>query len=240
MPPSSKAPPSGTESAEPIWTDHVAACDQAPAGKRGRPSVAEAGQLSGKILDASWEVLLAEGFESFTFDRVAKHARIGKATIYSRFSSKYELMHALLVRRNELRRNFILALGVGLPFLEAHCVRGAQIVEMLTSRDGKLTERLVDWLDQEKGGLPEAGVRAEVWRDAIESIAGTFAEANASGEASIPDVVGAARFWLEGLLGHARVMDSQGPVSPECHQEWARNYVRFFFTGIAALPTHQG
>ncbi|MDF8333857.1 TetR/AcrR family transcriptional regulator [Novosphingobium cyanobacteriorum] len=240
MPPSSKAPPSDTESDKAIWLQGETACEQAPVARRGRPSVAEAGQLSGRILDASWEVLLAEGFESFTFDRVAKHARIGKATIYSRFSNKYDLMHALLHRRNEMRREFILALGVGLPFLEAQCVRGAKIVEMLTSPDGKLAERLVDWLDQEKGGLPESGVRAEIWRDAIESIARTFAEADAGGEASIPDVCSAARFWLEGLLGHARVMDSQGPVSEECHQEWARNYVRFFFTGIAALPNSQG
>jgi len=52
------------------------------------------------------EVLLVGGFEHFTIDRVARHAHIGKATIYSRFPGKGELMLALLARRIEMRSDF--------------------------------------------------------------------------------------------------------------------------------------
>ena len=47
-------------------------CVEPIAVRRGRPSIAEAEALSGRILDASWDILLAGGFENFTFDRVAR------------------------------------------------------------------------------------------------------------------------------------------------------------------------
>jgi hypothetical protein len=90
--------PSATEQTDGP-TDLIVTCadegSESRAVRRGRPSAAEAEQIVGRILEASWDVLLAEGFEGFTFDRVARHAHIGKATIYSRFANKRELMGAL-------------------------------------------------------------------------------------------------------------------------------------------------
>jgi AcrR family transcriptional regulator len=203
--------------------------------KRGRPSVAEAEQLSGKILDASWDVLLAEGFESFTFDRIARHAHIGKATIYSRFASKYDLLHALLRRRIDMRRDFIMAQGAGLPLIEAFCLRAAEMLTLLSSPDGKLLERLIDWLDEEKLAVGQPRVRDVAYREAIDSISESFAQSNASGETRIADIRQAAEFWLEGLLGHARRRDSQGEAPRAENEAWSRIYAHYFFAGIAAV-----
>ncbi|MCX7283014.1 MAG: helix-turn-helix domain containing protein, partial [Novosphingobium sp.] len=69
--------------------------ETASTSKRGRPSLEEAQRLPQRILEAGWEVLREHGFDAFTFDRVARHAHIGKATIYTRFGCKREFFDAL-------------------------------------------------------------------------------------------------------------------------------------------------
>ena len=123
--PSSDGPPSGTEK-----DNCLLACAQRLV-KRGRPSIAEAEQLSGKILEASWQVLLETGFDGFTFDRVARHAHIGKATIYSRFANKRELMETLLAHSIERRHALIMAQGDDLPFVEAFTLRATEALALL-------------------------------------------------------------------------------------------------------------
>lgn len=204
--------------------------------RRGRPSVAEAEQISGKILDAAWDVLLAEGFESFTYDRVARHARIGKATIYSRFPGKYDLMQALLRRRLDQRREFIMEQGAGLPLIEAFCLRATEMQMLLSSPDGKLLERLIDWLDQEKLAVGQPGMRARAYCEAIDSIAQLLRKARDAGEVRISDPIDAAQFWLEGLLGHARLRDGEDTASRAEHERWARKFAGYFFGGIVTLP----
>lgn len=210
--------------------------------RRGRPSVAEAEALSGRILDASWDVLLSGGFENFTFDRVARHAHIGKATIYSRFPGKTELMRALLSRRIELRSDFFKAAGSDLALEAAFCLRAATTIKLLFSPDGALLERLIDWLEQETGeGLR---MRAQAYRDAIDSIAQSFVDADLLAAVAPDPSTGAfthpvlaARLWLEGLMGHAKLAYTEGASSPAEIERWASDYTRFYFAGLRALAT---
>lgn len=202
--------------------------------RRGRPPVAEAEQLSGKILDASWEVLLAQGFEAFTFDRVARHAHIGKATIYSRFAGKRELLEALLERRVAMRTDAVRSTGESLPAEEAFRLRAAGIISQLFSPDGVLLERLLDWLEQESGASGES-VRAAAYRNAIDSIIETLDAAARQGAIMPVNRELAARFWLEGMLGHVRVAMVDGPAQPHEIDAWAARYSRFFFGGLRAL-----
>jgi AcrR family transcriptional regulator len=201
--------------------------------RRGRPSIAEAEALSGRILDASWAVLLAGGFENFTFDRVARHAHIGKATIYSRFPGKIELMQALLLRRIEQRTDQIRQQGYDLPIESAFRLRAADTMKLLFSPDGVMTERLIEWLDQEIGEGPQ--MRANVYRNAIESISDMLVRGSAATLRLVPDVDLAARLWLEGLLGHARLAYTEGASSPAEIERWARDYTLFFFAGLRAM-----
>lgn len=205
--------------------------------RRGRPSVAEAEALSGRILDASWQVLLSGGFEGFSFDRVARHAHIGKATIYSRFPGKLELMRALLARRVGQRIEAIEAQGSNLPLEAAFRLRAADTIAMLFSPDGLLTERLIDWLEQESGA--DGRLRAKVYAFVLESIVRTLQlprEGDAQALSLSPaQTARAARLWLEGLLGHARLAVSEGDSSPAAIARWAADYARFFFAGLAVL-----
>ena len=157
-----------TDSANDLNEPPPQADDNAAPVRRGRPSVAEAEALSGRILDASWQVLQSGGFETFTFDRVARHAHIGKATIYSRFPGKLDLMRALLQRRIEQRTDYLNQQGLNLSIRDAFHVRAAEVMKMLFSPDGVLVERLIDWLDQEIG--EGQTMRAHAYRNAIELI----------------------------------------------------------------------
>lgn len=87
------APHDQAERNSPPSTDGRAIEAQGPfcSVRRGRPSLEEAQRLPARILEAGWEVLRDQGFDAFTFDRVARHAHIGKATIYARFPGKREL-----------------------------------------------------------------------------------------------------------------------------------------------------
>ncbi len=218
--------------------DHDHGHDLSPANgfvpRRGRPSVAEAVLLAERILEASWQVLLEHGFENFSFDRIARHARIGKATIYSRFSGKTELMRALLAWRMARQRAEILAESDAMEPLAAFTLRAQRVLEALLSADGVLMERLIDWVDLEAGA---GNVRAEVYRSALQSIADEFAAMNAAGSLAIADVDRAARFWLEGLLGHARLAASEGEQHPAERQRWASDYADYFFRGVDAWVT---
>ena len=229
---SSKGPPSGTEPPT-EGQSCLAACAQRIA-KRGRPSVAEAGLISDKILEASRQVLLEAGFDGFTCDRVARHAHIGKATIYSRFAGKHELMHALLLFAIERRRTFIMAQGMALPVREAFYIRAVEALSLLFSPDGKLIERLIDWLDQQEGD-GATGYRAYAYRNALESIEEALHEAITEQTLRISNVSQAARYWLEGLLGHVRMVGSESEPDRAENERWARGYVDFFFAGLAAI-----
>lgn len=205
----------------------------APHVRRGRPSIAEAEALSGRILDASWDVLLAGGFENFTFDRVARHAHIGKATIYSRFTGKIELMQALLHRRNAQRADHIRQQGSDLPVEQAFHLRASNIMKMLFSPDGVMIERLIDWLDQEIGEGQQ--MRANAYHAAIETISRELGRDRGAPAIVIGDIDRAARLWFEGLIGHARLAYTEGASSSTEIERWAADYTRFYFAGLSAI-----
>lgn len=246
--------PSGCECAAPMMsndvldgpTDEIATNNRdfpgscaVPPVRRGRPSIAEAEALSGRILDASWDVLLAGGLESFTFDRVARHAHIGKATIYSRFPGKVELLRALLARRIALRSDHLKQRGSDLPLEQAFCLRAADTIKMLFSPDHVLLERLIDWLEQETGEGHR--MRVAAFRDAIESVGQSLAEGGVLGESTdqghlpVVDPDRAGRLWIEALMGHAKLAYTEGASSPAEIERWASDYTRFFFAGLRAM-----
>src|SRR5262245_19571830 len=70
-------------------TPEVAPMASAPT--RGRPRSAEADRA---ILKATLELLVEGGFGGLSMDAVAARAGVGKATIYRRWKSKYELVQA--------------------------------------------------------------------------------------------------------------------------------------------------
>ena len=210
-------------------------CDTAkctePGGRRGRPSLEEAQRLPERILEAGWEVLATHGFDNFTYDRISRHAHIGKVTIYNRFPSKAEFLAALLKFKVNQRRVSILAIGARLPMIEAFCKRAVAVVEMLLSPEGVMLERLVDWCDQEfeKG---EINYRHAMYEDSIVHIEAELRQAVLEQGLAIRDVPLAARFWLEGLIGHVRFIGNVRAFNREETERWARSYSEFFFSAL--------
>jgi AcrR family transcriptional regulator len=67
--------------------------------RSGRPPHALAGAVEERILDAAKKVFLERGFEGASIDEIAKVARAGKPTIYSRFPGKEALFAAVMARQ---------------------------------------------------------------------------------------------------------------------------------------------
>lgn len=64
----------------------------------GRPSLEEAKQLHGRILDAAADVFFARGYGETSIEAIAARAGIGKLTLYRRFPGKAVLFNAVVMR----------------------------------------------------------------------------------------------------------------------------------------------
>ncbi len=75
----------------------------------GRPP-APAGEVALRVLDTATEQYLRLGFSSVTTDETARAAGVSKKTLYQHFSSKEELLRAVVRRNSELRNADIRAI----------------------------------------------------------------------------------------------------------------------------------
>jgi AcrR family transcriptional regulator len=69
-----------------------------------KPATARRPSARERLLDAADELFYEEGVHSVGIDRVIAHAGVAKASLYSAFGSKDELIRAYLDRRHALRR----------------------------------------------------------------------------------------------------------------------------------------
>lgn len=191
----------------------------------GRPSAEEAELLPERMFEAAWELLLAQGFEGFSFDKLARHARIGKPTIYSRFANKEDFLRSLLQYRIAKNQAEVTSLAGELPFKEAMGVMATRAVSKFVSDEGRLVDRLIDWLEHE-GDPARGSVRQWAFQNALHYGEELIRAANARGETHVSDVQTASRFFLEGIIGHARMSDARAPIDMEAHKAWADQYSR--------------
>src|SRR6478736_5820401 len=61
-----------------------------------------------RLLAAADELFYAEGINNVGIDRVIEHAGVAKASLYSNFRSKDELVRAYLEARHEVRKGRVL------------------------------------------------------------------------------------------------------------------------------------
>jgi AcrR family transcriptional regulator len=68
-----------------------------PAGLRRRGAA-----LESAILDAGWDQLIESGYERFTIEAVAERSSSARSVLYRRWTSRLELLKAVIRRRGEL------------------------------------------------------------------------------------------------------------------------------------------
>ena len=69
-----------------------------PAPRGGRPTAAAAALLGDAIIDVATAAFLSDGYAATSIEAVAKQARVGKRTLYARFTDKEALFGAVLER----------------------------------------------------------------------------------------------------------------------------------------------
>ena len=69
-------------------------------GRRGRPSAADALARDERVITVAVTLLVSEGFDALTFDRVAAEAGVAKRTLYSVFGDRAGLVRAATRRQH--------------------------------------------------------------------------------------------------------------------------------------------
>ena len=87
-------------------------------GRAGRPSLAQAGEVESRILDAAARVFLERGFVGATYDQIAEAAQAGKATLYARYPGKEALFSAVIRRKVDRTMHLAGELPAGLGINE--------------------------------------------------------------------------------------------------------------------------
>jgi AcrR family transcriptional regulator len=79
------------------------------AGRTGRPSRDQIGEVEERILDAAQKVFLERGLEGASVDEIAEAAHAGKPTIYARFPHKEAIFVAVMERMIRRRSETVAA-----------------------------------------------------------------------------------------------------------------------------------
>ncbi|MBT8427826.1 MAG: TetR/AcrR family transcriptional regulator, partial [Erythrobacter sp.] len=152
-----------------------------------------------------------------------RYGRFGKPTIYARFGNKVELLRALLVQSIESRSRDLFDAASRQHIDEAIPSLCADVVEYIHSPEGRLKDRLIDWLDieAEDGGPSMRGWAGEM---AIERIRQFMGDASKRGEITLSDIDKASQFLAAGVIGHGRMTKVEDTFDRAPHIEWARGY----------------
>lgn len=194
---------------------------------RGRPAAGQAEQITQRLVDAAWQVLLETGPEKFSLDRVAAAAHASKQTIYARFSGKRDLLLAVLRSRIGLIfAEFLLAAAAEeLEQVIADVTRRS--VSTLTAPETMMLDRLADWIDASLEGNP---TRAAIYAEFHALLRQYLRKTEDLASLDETEIANAATLWLDSLIGHVRGV----PRGGEELDRWSRQFARYFMRAVAA------
>lgn len=198
----------------------------------GRPPAEESEALHDRILDEGWALLLDQGFEGFSIDRLARFARVGKPTIYARFENKEDLLRRILMKQIEYQQQSIFSSLNPSSLAEAIPTLAAEAVAVFQTAEVRLIDRLIDWLDYESD-KPGPSLRGWTAETTISTLEQHIAQANALGQTRIADPRAAATFLIEGIAGHARLSGAHKARDRSVHLDWAQRYWKLVQSGLA-------
>ena len=136
---------------------------------------------SSDILRVARPILIAEGFQGLSMDRVASQMEYAKGTIYNHFPNKEEIVLALAVESMELRRSLfeqsayitgaarlrMMALGAACEFYTQHCTEDFLVEQCIRNQSiwDKSSEQRQNLIRQCEGQC--MGIVAGIVRDAV-------------------------------------------------------------------------
>jgi AcrR family transcriptional regulator len=110
---------------------------------RGRPPAHEVAVRAENLLGVATEVFLEQGFKGASMSEIARRAGASKQTLYARYPSKAVLFAALVERKASHLFEAIGPLGEGRTLRETlvHC--GAEMLDLILSKDARGVHRVV-------------------------------------------------------------------------------------------------
>jgi AcrR family transcriptional regulator len=201
---------------------------------RGRPKLQDVAAIESKLLTVALKEFVKHGYGATSMARIVRAAEVSKTTLYSRFSSKEELFHAIM-RQQIDRTGAIAALkpNTGRPDLarglEAYANRMLDV-----SMKGSLLEvnRLVY---SESHRFPELGAAAtERTEVGINQIAEFIQKCAAADGLPCRDPRSVAEVFIHMLRGwYANTMLTNRKVSAAAREQWVRRAVHALLTSRA-------
>jgi AcrR family transcriptional regulator len=171
---------------------------------RGRPRSAEADRA---ILDATLDILAADGYRSLTMAGVAHDAGVSTATLYRRWASKEDLVMGALAYVAELRSPAVPDTGTLRGDLTELLNR---MTDMFTDRSGRIVEGLLSETLRNKE-LGET-IRRRFTEPRLQELGTILRRAAERGEiAPVPDVSVALSLIIGPI--HQRLLVSGEPVN---------------------------
>lgn len=204
----------------------------------GRPSLKEAEQLHGRILDAAGELFVRHGYGETSIDAIAVHAGIGKLTLYRRFADKEALFRAVFMRLFQQWRAAMAELGDTEGSLsDVLTATGRRMLDIVLS---PLSLALHRTLFAEATRLSELcgemykGTQFE-HQDPIRTIFRRFAD---RGELRTDDVAFLDRQFIHAIIGKPlrHTLLGARPMTAAEREAHVRKAVDLFVHGAAAAP----
>jgi TetR/AcrR family transcriptional regulator, mexJK operon transcriptional repressor len=205
-------------------------------GRGGRPSLAEAERLSDRILDVATEMFTGRGYGGTSIEAIALAARIGKLTLYRRFSDKAALFGVVIRRMIERWKNSVadLADADGEPHevLERTAV---PLLAIVLSPEAVSLYRIVTAEASRFPDLAHLLHRQGTTRDG-NPIVGLLRRQTERGALKVEDPLFAAEQFVHMVIGEPRRRVLLGLPAPSAREsrERIRKTVELFLNGCRA------
>lgn len=200
----------------------------------GRPSLEEAEQLHGRILDAAAELFTKNGYGETSIEAIAARAGIGKLTLYRRFADKEALFLAVVIRMAEEARAALAKVGESEGSLpEILTATGRQLLGVVLSPQSIAFHRI---LFAESARLSE--VRAYVSRhinsENEDSTRLLFRRLADRGMVQSEDVAFLDQQFVHAIMGRPlrQALLGAAPMSARAQDEHVRKAVALFLHGM--------
>ncbi len=203
---------------------------------RGRPRLTTPAEQRARIVEATRQLFLAEGYGGTTMNEVATHCRVSKRTLYELFPSKTDLLGAII----EHHRTSMLALPGDhdvLPLADAL----EQIFQVdISEEDDKAREAFLNLTIVEAARYPEVGeMMIRLGGDKAHALlADWMEEKKQAGQMFIDDTASAARMLMDMMFGAIVTKKGAHAEWPglDARKDYMRRCIRIFVHGTGVRP----